>query len=538
MTRRDTLTAAAVGLLLLAIYLSTTPLRLRSIDEAAVFCVSRSLAGHGGVDCDSLVWRAVVVGTPPLLKEGLDGRYYAVKDVTPSLLGAPLVWAAYQLELSPIRTMLLLTPVATALTGAGLVLAIRGAGWPLKTAIAGALAFGVGTAAWPYAETLFPQGGGGLGLLVAVGGALAARRTLDWRAALVCGLGLSLAASSVGGLWAVGPVLLAYLVLGVDRRRMVPLMFAFGVGAAVAFVGISAFNLARFGGSPLTAFFSHQTGATSRMRLLHTGTGLIGQLFSTPRGLLWYTPLIVLVPFGLAKWPRREAVFFGALIAALLVFYSFYDEWWGGLAFGPRFAVPLMSIIALSSVPVLDDLVHGRLRPAVRSAVVGVLVLAFVSALLPSLFYTLGESELTIAENFIRITPPERFAQLDPFLFEPRWLPQIRLVGAGLRGEWDVLWMARGSPDWLLLAAHAILIGTGALALRYAAQHPRWAIGQGVLTVLVIALMVGRYPEASRTFGPTLEPINPATMDALAAHIDQQTTPGDAVITALPFSTL
>ncbi|MGF1507581.1 MAG: hypothetical protein ACFB51_21015, partial [Anaerolineae bacterium] len=84
MTRRDTLTAAAVGLLLLAIYLSTTPLRLRSIDEAAVFCVSRSLAGHGGVDCDSLVWRAVVVGTPPLLKEGLDGRYYAVKDVTPS----------------------------------------------------------------------------------------------------------------------------------------------------------------------------------------------------------------------------------------------------------------------------------------------------------------------------------------------------------------------------------------------------------------------------------------------------------------------
>src|SRR5574341_1027038 len=81
--------AFALTLFLFAVYLFTTGLRFQSIDEYAIYSVTRSLLGHGSFDTDILVWVEATLGPGSVVAQGIDGHSYAVKDILPSLLIAP-----------------------------------------------------------------------------------------------------------------------------------------------------------------------------------------------------------------------------------------------------------------------------------------------------------------------------------------------------------------------------------------------------------------------------------------------------------------
>ncbi len=126
-------------------------------------------------------------------------------------------------------------------------------------------------------------------------------------------------------------------------------LFAAGIGLMLAL--IAWFNLARFG-------HAARTGYEAELNRWDTpiATGLNGLLFSPGRGLLTCFPVALLaLVLARASWrrsPRMTILGFGTLLSLLAVYCRWY-AWNGGWAWGPRFLVPAVPLLALSAAPFL-----------------------------------------------------------------------------------------------------------------------------------------------------------------------------------------
>ncbi len=91
--------------------------------------------------------------------------------------------------------------------------------------------------------------------------------------------------------------------------------------------------------------------------------GLVGLLVSPGRGLLVYSPVLVLAFLGLGLAWRKEGLPLLRVLSvgttATLLLYGKYDTWWGGWTFGPRLLADLNPALALLLAPVLEEF-RGR----------------------------------------------------------------------------------------------------------------------------------------------------------------------------------
>lgn len=530
--------AAGLALLVLAIYLITASFRFHSIDEIAVFSVARSLLGHGAFDGDVIFWTQAPLGFGSIVAQGVDGHTYVVKDVSPSLLVLPLIRFAQMVGASPVRAALLLSPIVSAILAGLLYRVITSWGYSRMAGLLGGLTFAFASLNWPYAETLFTQTLAALGLLSALHGTIRAQEGHGWQAALLAGLGLGLAGLSAVPTWISAPVYLLYLIPWESLRSTNwrafakenwPLVLAFVIGAGL-FAGFQAiYNSIRFGSPFQTGY--QQVGAAG-IRLLYFGLGSLGQLISAPRGVIWYAPMVLLVPFGCAAgWRskhRRRLLMALAQVVVIFGLYSSYATWWAGVSWGPRFLVALMPALTLLIVPLFEKLakkgsIKGWLAPGM------VLLLSAFTQIMTTLFDYL-ESEAPVSRALMEITPPPVLIVKAPILSDLRALPWVRQIQSAGQGNWDVLWMSRGSPDWLLLGLLVGLIGLAVVwTIRAYGRRPaRYGlVAQGALTVGLMVFMLLRYPE-----GPDETP----GLDQLVAGLGERTQPGDGVIAVLPTS--
>lgn len=538
--------AIALSLLLLAAYLLTADLRFQSIDELAVFSLARSLAGRGALDVDGLYWTTQYLGEGTVAAPGADGHLYSLKDPGLSLLITPLVALAYRVGSSPVRTAFLISPLLTALTGALLYLAARSLGYGRRAGVLGALTFGLASMAWPYAETLFTQPLGAFGVLLATWMAYCAAADHDPRRALVAGLALGLASTAAIALWVLLPVYAAVLVpWGRVRQRRwrdalrsaLPLLVAFGVGAGLFVAAEAGYNVARFG-SPLDTGHAHTSGLAFEFDTFLVGG--VGQLISLPRGLVWYAPFVLLVPFGAAlMWRKRRSLvlFVGAQAALVFLLYSSWYDWGGGLAWGPRFLVTLMPLLALLTVPLFERLVWGgRLVP--RLAAGGVLAASIFVQLAASLYDT-AASQKQLFLLLRTITEAGGFAERWSVLTDPALLPYARLGSLIAERRWGVLWMARGTLDGVLLAGLvAVLITASAwLWLTWRGRSRRvmtaGLLVQGVLSIALAGWMLSRYPHVPNGYQSAEQP-GPAGLQTVTAILSEQVAPGDGIVLFMP----
>ncbi|MCC6904840.1 MAG: hypothetical protein IT326_03290 [Anaerolineae bacterium] len=525
-TTPDTRLAFAVGLTVLAFVLATTSLSFVSIDETAVLSVARSLAGHGGLDGDILYWTGPALGVSTVVVGGPDGHVYVVKDILPSLVITPLVWLAARLHISPVRLVLLLPPLLTAFTAILLVRTARRLGLSRRAAMASGLIFGLCSPAWLYAETLFTQPFATLGLVIALWAALRAADTGGWRDALICGAGVGLAGASATPLWSTGTVYALFLLLASRGgrspaqwfRAVWPLLLAFSISGGVFLGAQGVFNAARFG-SPWET--GHAELGAIRMSAANLPVGLTGLLFSTPRGLLWYAPFVLLLPFIRGRLPRPARWLIAGIVLIVLGVYSLYGEWFGGLAWGPRFLVPLMPLLALLVAPVADDL--SARRPWHSMAIAAVLMLSLLTQAGVALAgYLESESAIT---GRIR----EAGATLSPALFDPSSLPLLRSLTALSGGIWSTLWFNADAVDGWLLAGCLIVALTACGTLLQVARGSTGNVlaAPAILSGGLALLMLIRYPVDALAL-PALSPARD--------YIRLNAQPGEAVLVQLPVS--
>ncbi len=114
--------------------------------------------------------------------------------------------------------------------------------------------------------------------------------------------------------------------------------------------------------------------------------GLTGILFSPSRGMLFYSPVLLIGLAGAVltwKNPRRFALMIPLQVAALLMFttQAKWFDWWGGWTYGPRPVVDISVFFALLMIPVIEvGLKKRRIKSLFVSLIVYSAAVQFIGA--------------------------------------------------------------------------------------------------------------------------------------------------------------
>jgi hypothetical protein len=451
----------------LAVYLLTFNGGVTSADEASLLAATESLIKQGDLRTDQLVWAVWAHGWQAQGTPGPDGRVYSKKGIGLPVILAPAMALAVAI---PVISKTHMAFLLAALISLGVVLASYAVAlrWSRRegAALALALIVAFATPVWPYSRTLFQEVPSALALLLAI---LFITSPASRRNALCAGaaLGAAILIRSTNAV-ALAPLglyaLHRYRMLA--RREAIALLAALIAPVAIAVLLTGLSNWQRFG-SPLNSGYSgYETFTTPLWR------GLAGQLVSSRKGLLWFAPILLAALVGIPSSLRRrraETLLVLGIAGALIAMFSVWYDWGGGLAWGPRFAVTAVPLLALLMLPILESPQRVPTRVLLFALVVLSVAIQFAAA---TTQYTQTDGVWPVGEAFrtlVRNGPP------------------------GL----DIAWLrARPQPQWLpmlgfaAIAAAAVVVGAGAWRSHRApvASGSRWAVtAAGVLGALALS---------------------------------------------------
>lgn len=518
---------------LFAAYLGTYTGEIQSSDGLAMFATAENMVRRGGLDVNQLLWMGQQQGT-----FGPDGNLYSRKGLGMSLLAFPLVWMARLLDpLGLVQMALFLNPLLTAWTGAFLYRTGIRLGWRRGAAVLTALTFGLATLAWPYTQTFFSDPVAAWALFGAFYGLLAYAQSghKGYLFLAGCAWGLAYLARAVNlvTLPLYGAAL-AWLLEGSLRlgaspggwlrrhlRRYWRPWFVFGLPVAAAGLVSLWWNWVRFR-DPLESGYLDVEAFNGDWLF-----GIFGLLMSPGRGLMEYSPVLLLALVGVWWFGPRyrwiPALALGITLLHVLLYGKWY-MWHGGYSWGPRFLVPTVPFLALLCGPVWDRLVGRR---GLRLPHLGALALLALSVALQWLGLLVP----------FRLVQDRLAAEVQP-LFAPETFVQWRY--SPLVRQWEFLapdaihlaWWRVGRPDLLALALILLAVAAGAVLVvrQVAGGHPRhgllnWAYGLAL--ALLALVLVARYQA----------PLSGATNRALAARIQELERPGDGILHLRPLET-
>jgi hypothetical protein len=477
-SHRDRPIVLSLFALLFSIYLLTFSGVYHSSDEMSMLAVTDSLARRGAWDIELLRWMGEQQGS-----FGPDGYLYSRKGIGMTLAALPHYWLALQSQsLGNVQVAMLTNGLVTTLTSALVYLLLRRLRYNSAVSVLAALAFGLGTMAWPYARYLFSESLAGLGLMLSFYFLVRFRDEQD-RASLLwagAGLGIALLARLNNAIVApfLGLLLLVYLYRqhGWNWKRWIGPVVLYGLPVLLALAIVGWYNWLRFGNALTTGYLPEERFATPFFE------GLYGLTFSPGKGFFWYNPILFV---ALVAWPaffrrhRSEALLAAAVVLGNVAFYAPWYLWWAGHAWGPRFLVTMLPFAALSLAPALEAASRRR----------GLALALGALALLSVVVQMLG-----VAVDF-NLYLEDIHAELGLYhpatLFTLTYSPLLRQI-AYLRPEnLDIAWARGGTLDWIGLLTGLGLVLLSGLALwgAWRKQSRGW-VASGLLVLLVAGAIV------------------------------------------------
>jgi hypothetical protein len=319
---------------------------------------------------------------------------YTVRSLLLSALGIPFYYLGLVLGLSPITTVaLLFNPLITSLTAVVIFCTSVEVHRSKKIAFLLSLIFSVCSFVWPYNSTFWVQPLQALTLALS---AFLMIRTQHYDKAFLCHymaikvnqkrfffsasaglfLGLSIFAHPTSLIFL--PAFLIFSFFRVMRHDLKNFILLVTVLATMLLL-VGLVNSLRF-----NSFTEFGYGYFSTLAAHNGWAGLIGLLISPGAGLVFYLPLAVLLPLGaMYMYKRNAALFFlsAYIIVANWIYVgtlSFGSEpisWSGGVAWGPRYLIPVLPFIMIILGFVI---IHAnRKRPFLRTTVIILCVAGF-----------------------------------------------------------------------------------------------------------------------------------------------------------------
>ncbi len=354
---------AALVVFLASVYMLTYSGHIESGDSLRLFDAISSQVNFGDSLLDESMWFI-----PP--SNFWAGLPYPLRDLgvieqLQNTLATPLYLLADAVPgFGLVHTVWLFNIIVVALAGGTVFLYALALGYNERTAVLGALVFGLGTIAWPYSKTFFREP---LALLLLLVTALLAER---WRArryrSLLLPIGIALAfvgtfstkRTTVFALPAMLVVMLPQVVFFRGHRWFRPVM----IGGILLFLAVPLFLVLT--GLPIDGLlrWEHYYSPYTRELSTFTQVAIHSYLFSIG-GSVWGTsPIILLAVPGLWMLARRGHWRYVWVVALVVVGWAmcspFVSEhnWFGGLSWPPRFLVPTIPFAVIGVLPVLERL--------------------------------------------------------------------------------------------------------------------------------------------------------------------------------------
>jgi hypothetical protein len=358
---------------------------------------------------------------------GRGGHYYARTGILQPLLEAPFLAAGMAVDRafgpfteyeSAYWFTWFYNPFVAALAAVALFALVYLARGSLRWASATAALFVVASIAWPYSkigmETTFM-----FTVITAFALAVWARRSpslLSW------GLtGLATGATVATKPYAALSVLPIAILLwptfaALDRRQQARLGLAVCL-PVLAWVGVIGwYNWVRF--ESVTDFGYPPTPKTKSMPL-----AFLGLLFSPGKGLILYSPLVVLGALGLPRLWRADR----HLALALMTFFfgltalSALTSYWGDEVWGPRYIVPAAWAMLVPIAWWADSAVRRKVLVGVAALAVVVQIIGVSAQYARYTEAVRGLTGVPIYQDRLGVDPEEIPYGNDP----TRWIPEL-----------------------------------------------------------------------------------------------------------------
>jgi hypothetical protein len=291
------------------------------------------------------------VNTGDISWSAVSGEWHAYINKPPgiSFLGAiayaPLYWIerAMNVPLDSWTWMTvnawLVTVFTCALTGALIpaVIYLYGARRVSRVAALGvALAVAFGTGVFPYATAMMAHVPPALFLLLA----------FVWREERPLLAGVCAGIAGVSHYLCI-PAAIVMLIAATDRKAAL----RFALGGLPFGIALAAYHYVCFG-SPFVTSVETSRNFTEEGLLfgvfrLPLREAMWGLTFSEYRGLFFASPFLLLAFLGLHRMRRRDAIVVLAIAAIFFFAISGFNGWHGGSAFGPRYLLPMVPLLAL-----------------------------------------------------------------------------------------------------------------------------------------------------------------------------------------------
>ncbi len=233
-----------------------------------------------------------------------------------------------------------------------------------------ASAFLCGTFLWPYAADSFFETFAAFGLALAAREVLVPRPDVPMRGALLAAAGFTLAAALKPVLWTTAPVLVLAAAVGARRRQggqrpVASLLVLLAAGLALAVVP----NLVEYGSGGNLGYGGE---------VYHFDTslpaGLFGLFLSPGRGVFLYAPLTLAALLAFRRLsPEARLVCFGMPLLLACVAGRWHG-WNGGSAWGPRYLLPILPLLAAPAVLLPRRVTLPATLVGVAVSLLGVLV--------------------------------------------------------------------------------------------------------------------------------------------------------------------
>ncbi|NWF68300.1 MAG: hypothetical protein HXY40_04380 [Chloroflexi bacterium] len=371
-TQRGLLARPLAGLfvLLCCVYLLTYSGYIETGDTLFLFNGVSSLVRYGDWGQDLTAFEKIPTATT-IMPGGALPIQRLRDDPLSVLISTPLYWLAAQIPgIGLVHTVWLLNVVATAAAGCVLYVYALTLGYEARVGLLAALLFGLATAVWPYSKTFFQES---LTLLITLTLALALER---WRRSgyrqwllllLSAGLLLALYYSKWTAVIALPGLLLLAVPTLIKKETRAGRFVAYGELALLAGLALVVFLLAYSGLArylPIDWFNTRFTFVT--IHSSYTQVALQSYLFSIGASIWGTSPVLLLaLPGAALLMRRRQSRYVWALLGVLLAYALGYAllrgmHWFSGLAWPPRFLVPTIGVLMLSTLPVLDIVCHPR----------------------------------------------------------------------------------------------------------------------------------------------------------------------------------
>jgi hypothetical protein len=360
---------------------------------------------------------------------GEDGRYYARTGLLQPLLEAPFFAAGHfaDLHFDPVigefpnglSFLWFYNPFVAALAALAIFALVFLTRRSLKWASTIAALFVFASIAWPYSkigmETTFM-----FAIATAFALAVWARRSpslLSWSlTGFATGAAVATKAYTFLALLPIA-VLLGPTFISLDRREKVRLGLAFCMPVLLWGGAIAIYNSMRFG-SPTDFGY-----ARTPLNPLTAPFNTLGLLFSPGKGLVLYSPLVVLGALGIPRMWKQDRTLTIALLALLACFtvFSASTAYWGDEVWGPRYIVPVAWTLLIPIAWWADSRVRQKVLIGVTAVAVLVQVIGVSAQYGHYTDVARGMTGIPLYETRYGLDPEKIPYGDDP----TRWVPEL-----------------------------------------------------------------------------------------------------------------